>query len=111
MPEQVCSGIFYDHCFLSVCIVEILYKAEAKHPETELRENITLDIKDGAALKRPRPHSRHHTTRHYPARNFIPPDTTPLYITLRDIAPLGITLPEIVLRDVPLADLLFVTLF
>ena len=81
MPEQICSGIFYDHCFLSVSIVEILYKPEATNPEAELRENITLDIKDGAALKRPRPHSptshyttlpcsklhtpRHHTALHY----------------------------------------------
>ena len=32
--------------------MKILYKAEATNPEAELRENITLDIKDGAALKK-----------------------------------------------------------
>ena len=47
MPEQICSGIFYDHCFLSVSIVKILYKAEAKNPEAEVRENATHDIKGG----------------------------------------------------------------
>ena len=57
MPEQVCSGIFYDHCFLSVCIVEILYKAEAKNPEAEAREKATHNIKDGTELKRSEPHS------------------------------------------------------
>ena len=58
MPEQVCSGIFYDHCFLSVCIVEILYKAEAKNPEAEAREKATHNIKDGTELKRPRSHRK-----------------------------------------------------
>ena len=65
MPEQVCSGIFYIRWFLKITsIVKILYKAEATNPEAELRENITLDIKDGAALKRPRPHfpTSHYTT-------------------------------------------------
>ena len=81
MPEQVCSGIFYDHCFLSVCIMKILYKPEATNPEAEVRENATHDIKDGTELKRSEPHSptphyttlpcsklhtpRHHTALHY----------------------------------------------
>ena len=61
MPEQICSGIFYNR-FLSVSIVKILYKAEAKNPEAKVRENITLDIKDNTALKRSMPHS---PTGHY----------------------------------------------
>ena len=36
--------------------MKILYKPEAKHPETELRENITRNIKDEAALKKSEPH-------------------------------------------------------
>ncbi|MBI0002175.1 hypothetical protein H3S83_10095 [Bartonella sp. W8122] len=73
--------------------MKILYKAEATNPEAELRENITLDIKDDAALKRPRPHSptshyttlpcsklhtpRHHTALHYLARHCIVGITSP----------------------------------
>lgn len=85
--------------------MKILYKPEATNPEAKVRENITLDIKDGAALKRPRPHSptSHYTT--LPCSKLHTPDTTPLYITLHDIAPLGITLPDIVVRDVPLHDI------
>ena len=47
MPEQVCSGIFYDRCFLSVSILKILYKTEATNPEARARKNATQDIKGG----------------------------------------------------------------
>ena len=58
MPEQVCSGIFYNRWFLKITsIVKILYKPKATNPQAEVRENATHDIKDDAALKRPRPHS------------------------------------------------------
>ena len=116
MPEQICSGIFYNR-FLSVSIVKILYKAEAKNPEAKVRENITLDIKDNTALKRSRQHrptshcltlpcSRLHTTRHSTAwhdfarqctaRHYLAWLTLP-DITLSDITLHGVTLAEITL--------------
>ena len=59
MPEQVCSGIFYNRWFLKITsIVKILYKAEAKNPEAEAREKATHNIKDGTELKRPRSHRK-----------------------------------------------------
>ena len=88
MPEQVCSGIFYNRCFLSVSIVKILYKAEAKNPEAEVRENATHDfkggIKDGGGIEKIKtalpnitmpcltlPCSGLHTPRHHTALHYF----------------------------------------
>ena len=48
MPEQVCSGIFYNRRFLKQSASWKFYIiAEATNPQAEVRENATHDIKGG----------------------------------------------------------------
>ena len=86
MPEQICSGIFYDHCFLSVSIVKILYKAEATNPEARARKNATQDIKGGIKG----------------GGGVEMVNAAPQDMTLRDIALLGVAPPDITLPYITL---------
>ncbi|WLT08135.1 hypothetical protein RAM19_08540 [Bartonella apihabitans] len=66
--------------------MKILYKAKAKNPEAEVRENITHDIKGGIKG----------------GGGVEKVKTAPLDMTLRDIALLGVAPPDITLPYITL---------
>ena len=125
MPEQVCSGIFYNRRFLKRSASWKFYiNPKPQIPKLKCakmqRTILKAGLKTGAALKRPRPHSPTphcltlpcsglHTTRHSTAWHGIARHCTARHytarhhiaqLTLRDVALCDVTLPEITLPDI-----------